>query len=99
MESKSYMYLRYRKDFKFTSSLIRYLNTYKTLITLLSYQTFILALISEYNITNYLELLLNNFKENINLKALNDSKKNFDNQILQILIIKIVDMQIKTKRG
>lgn len=66
---------RYKKDIKSTSNLTRYVNACKISIILPSCQSSILALILEYNPTNYLHLPLDNFEKNIGLKALNNGKK------------------------
>ena len=53
----------------------KYINICKILIILLSCQPSNLISILEYNITNYLDFLLNNNKKDISLRALNNNKK------------------------
>lgn len=74
MESRSYTCPRYRKDVKFISGLIRHIHACKILIILPNYQTFILGPILKYNINNYLDLPLDNFKDDINLRVSNNGK-------------------------
>ncbi len=75
MESRLYMYPRCKKGIKSISGLIRHINIYKIPVTLSSCQPFTSVLILEYNITNHLNLLSDNFKEDISLGALNNNKK------------------------
>lgn len=56
---------RCSKSVKSISVLTRYMNTCKIPITLPSCQPFILALILEYNTINHLNLLSDNFEEDI----------------------------------
>lgn len=54
--------------------MIKFVNIYKILNFLLYYQFLNLKLVLNYNITNFLELLLNNNKKNINLERLKYKK-------------------------
>lgn len=54
--------------------MIKFVNICKILNFLLYYQFLNLKLVLNYNITNFLELLLNNNKENINLERLKYKK-------------------------
>lgn len=56
-----------------------------------SCQISILIPILEYNIINYLNILLNNFKKNINLKILKNSKK-------EIKLVDIISNNNKNSR-
>lgn len=69
------MCLRCRKDVKFTSGLRNYVNSYKIPIILPSCPSSILVLILEYNTINHLDLLSNNFEENISPRSPNNSKR------------------------
>lgn len=75
MEFKLYICSRYGKYIKFTNDFKKYINICKILITLPSFQSFILASILEYNTTNYLDLPSDNIKKNISLRILNNDKK------------------------
>lgn len=68
------MYIRYKKGIKSTSSLIRYINTCKILITLPTSQSSNSISILEYNSHNWLNFLSDNNKKDINLGILNNSK-------------------------
>lgn len=73
MRFRLYIYLRYGKGVKSTSSLIRHINTCIILITLSSRQTSKLRVILEDNTTNCLDLPLD--KKDINPRVSNHSKK------------------------
>lgn len=75
MEFKSYIYPKYGKSVKFTSSLTKHVNAYKNLITLLSCQPLNSTLILEYNTTSHPNFLLYNNKEVINLRIFKNDKE------------------------
>lgn len=75
MKSKLCVCPRYEKKVKYSYSLIKHINTYKISILLPSYQPPILVLILEHNITNHLDLPLDNFKENNSLKVSKTDEK------------------------
>lgn len=77
MEFKAYAYLRCEKSVQFTSSLTKHIKACKILIILPNWQPFKVVTILEYNTTNHIDLALDNFKEDINLRKSNhDEEKN-----------------------
>lgn len=75
MKSRLYAYSRYRKSVKFISDLTRYINACKISIILPNYQSSKSIAILEDNITNCLDLLLDNNKKSICPGASNHSKE------------------------
>lgn len=69
------MYLKYRKGIKFTNRLIKHVNAFKNLITILNCQLSNLTAILKYIINSYLDFLLNNNKKDNSLRTLHNNKK------------------------
>lgn len=75
MEFRSYTHTRYGKNVKSTGGLIKYINTCKIQIPPPSGQSLKLVAISEDNMTNPLNLSLDNNKKDICQRVSNNSNK------------------------